>query len=67
MTSSKSYRFNITWVHTAGEDPDRHYLEAGVVAVSVSRAVARVLGDLNENGYDRRDVRIIDVQNMDIT
>jgi hypothetical protein len=67
MPSRKSYRFNITWVHIAGEDPDHHYLEAGVVAVSVPRAVARVLGDLNENGYDRRDVRVIDAQNMDIT
>jgi hypothetical protein len=65
--SSTRYRFNITWTHVAGEDPDRRYTEFGVVATTVPRAVSKVLGDLNEGGYDRKDIRIIDAQNMDIT
>jgi hypothetical protein len=66
VPKAKLYHYNITWVHLAGEDPDRRFLEAGVIAASVPRACAKVLGDLNEGGYDRKDVRIIDAQNMDI-
>lgn len=61
----QSYRFHITWTYAAGSDPDFRYMDE-VNAVSVQRAVARLLGDLNENGYDRRDVKVIDCQNMDI-
>ncbi len=67
MSRSPSYRFNITWTYADGEDPERRYVESGITAVSVQRAIAKVLGDLNENGYDRKNVRIIDAQNMDIT
>jgi hypothetical protein len=59
------YRFGVTWVHLAGEDPE-HRLYDEVTAVSVQRAIARLLGDLNENGYDRKDVRILEVANRDI-
>ena len=67
MPRGDLYRFNITWIYLAGEDPERRYLEADIKAVSVQRAIARVLSDLNEAGYDRRLVRVIDAQNMSIT
>lgn len=60
------YKFNITWVHLAGNDPEYRYQEYGIEAISVPRAVSKVLGDLNEAGFARRDIRVIDVQNMDI-
>jgi hypothetical protein len=65
--AQESYKYNVTWVYSLDEDPERRYTEFGIQAVSVQRAIARVLGDLNENGYDRRAIRVIDVQNMDIT
>lgn len=63
----QSYRFDILWSHDAGTDPDRRYRELDVTATSVQRALAKVLGDLNEGGYDRKDIRILDVSNKDIT
>jgi len=67
VAKRESYRFNVTWVHLAGEDPSFRYHEYGILAVSVQRAIAKVLGNLNEAGYDRKDILILDVQNMDIT
>ena len=66
MTRPK-YRFNITWQYLADIDPERKHYEYGVVAVNVQRVIAKLLGDLTEAGYDRKDIRVIDVQNMDIT
>lgn len=63
----KSYRFNVTWVFQAGEDPELRRMEFDVVGTNVPAVCSKVLGDLNEAGYDRKDIRIIDVANMDIS
>jgi hypothetical protein len=38
-----------------------------VHAVSVQRAVSKLLGDLSEAGYERKSVKVIDASNMDIS
>lgn len=67
MPRNKSYRYNITYQCPTGTYPDTNYLEADVTATSVPRVVSKFYRQqLEENGLTRRDLLIIDVQNMDI-
>ena len=61
----KTYTFAIVWLHLAGEDPE-HRMYDEVSAISVQRAVIRLLHDLAEAGYARKDVLILEVANRDI-
>jgi len=63
----RSYTFNITWLHADGADPLRRRVEAGVTATTVLTAIGKFKEELYERGYEPRSIRIIDVQNMDIT